>query len=341
MKLRRHETEVFSMSFLDCICCGFGAIILLLVLTEVGRPVVLERQSVDLEGQVAKLQEELYEIRGETDILNRELKGRIQQLSADRSKLARLQGDLTNIQGEFAASRQDATVQNIMENQLVSAYQRLTAEMQRLLAAGYRRPVSAPIGGIPVDSEYIIFVIDTSGSMQENHWDKVENVMREILDQYPRVKGMQIMNDEGVYMFRDSRSSWLADTAARRSSIMAVLPKWEPFSNSSPVEGIVAAIQTFWRADRRISLYVLGDDFTGESIQKVLDDVDEYNRIDDSGARRVRIHAIGFPMPDSHPQFGNHRFSALMRVLCDRNGGTFVGLPGRTKTRKEKEERAG
>jgi len=27
----RRDTETFSMSFLDCICCGFGAIILLLV----------------------------------------------------------------------------------------------------------------------------------------------------------------------------------------------------------------------------------------------------------------------------------------------------------------------
>ena len=26
---RRREFEVFTLSFLDCICCGFGAIILL------------------------------------------------------------------------------------------------------------------------------------------------------------------------------------------------------------------------------------------------------------------------------------------------------------------------
>jgi hypothetical protein len=57
----------------------------------------------------------------------------------------------------------------------------------------------------------------------------------------------------------------------------------------------------------------------------VLDSVDRLNRTD-SGSRRVRIHAIGFPMPDRFPQFGNQKFTALMRALCDRNGGTFVGL---------------
>ena len=31
-------------------------------------------------------------------------------------------------------------------------------------------------------------------------------------------------------------------------------------------------------------------------------------------------------MPDRYPQYANHRFSALMRALCEQNGGTFVGL---------------
>ena len=40
-RLGRRDVEVFSLSFLDAICCGFGAVILLLVLTEVGEPQVL------------------------------------------------------------------------------------------------------------------------------------------------------------------------------------------------------------------------------------------------------------------------------------------------------------
>ena len=31
--IRRRSVPLFSLSFLDCICCGFGAIILLFVLT--------------------------------------------------------------------------------------------------------------------------------------------------------------------------------------------------------------------------------------------------------------------------------------------------------------------
>src|SRR4030095_16830006 len=230
MKLKRHTTEVFSMSFLDCICCGFGAMILILVLTETGQPVVLERVRPDMHGQVAKLQAELYEIRGETDVLNRDLKGRIEQLSTEKTKLARLQGDLSTIKGQYQTSQKEAEIQNAEEGQLVAAYQKLTAEMERLLAAGYRRPKTAAVGGIPVDSEYIIFVVDTSGSMQENHWDPARKMMQEILDIHPKVKGIQVMDDEGAYMFDGYRGQWIADTPARRKAIMDRFKTWTSFS---------------------------------------------------------------------------------------------------------------
>ncbi|HEY7378055.1 MAG TPA: vWA domain-containing protein, partial [Steroidobacteraceae bacterium] len=274
MRLKRHTTEVFSMSFLDCICCGFGAMILILVLTETGQPVVLEKVRTDMHGQVAKLQAELYEIRGETDILNRDLKGRIEQLSAEKSKLARLAGDLSTVKGQYQTSQKESEVENAEEGQLVAAYQKLTDEMERLLKAGYRRPKTSAIGGIPVDSEYVIFVVDTSGSMQENHWEEARKMMQEILDIYPHVKGIQVMDDEGAYMFDGYRGQWSADTPARRKAIMDRFKTWTSFSNSNPVEGLLAAVRTFWAPDKKVSVYYFGDDFPGESIQAVLDQID-------------------------------------------------------------------
>ena len=47
--------------FWTCICCGFGAIILLLVLTKIGEPAPRWSASrVDLDGLIARLQEELF-----------------------------------------------------------------------------------------------------------------------------------------------------------------------------------------------------------------------------------------------------------------------------------------
>ncbi len=90
MKLPRRTVEIFSLSFLDCICCGFGAIILLLVLTEYGQPIQIEEGRQRLNGQVKVLDEQLHEIRGETELLNRELKGRLEELQKEKMRLAQL-----------------------------------------------------------------------------------------------------------------------------------------------------------------------------------------------------------------------------------------------------------
>ncbi|MCP4627756.1 MAG: VWA domain-containing protein [bacterium] len=328
MKNRRRDIEIFSLSFLDVICCGFGAIILLFVLSKFAEPVIIEEVREDLQAEIVRLEEELHQIRGETTVLNRELSGQKELLSEENKKLARLQGDFSEIKGQFAASDQHAEVQNIIEGRLARAMQELSAEMRRLLKKQPRKS-GRSVGGIPVDSEYIIFIIDTSGSMQRNAWGLVQKKLAETLRVYPKVKGIQIMNDMGVYMFSQYAGKWIPDTPGRRRAIISNLTTWRSFSNSSPVEGITAAIKTFYAGDKKISLYVFGDEFSGNAIQPVIEEVERINRANHKGQRRVRIHAVGFPvlLKDKVGR-GNtgERFATLMRILCYRNGGTFVGL---------------
>jgi hypothetical protein len=325
----KRDLQVFSLSFLDVICCGFGAIILLLVLTKFGEPLAIEEARRDLDRLLVELEAELHEIRGETATLDRRLRGKVQQLSEEQSHIARLRGDLSDIRGEYAASQELSEVQDILEGRMLAAQQELTDEMRRLLEQSrQRREPDAMVGGIPVDSEYIIFVIDTSGSMFHYAWPAVVEKMTQVLDTYPRVKGIQIMNDMGQYMYSQYAGKWIPDTPGRRKAVIARLRSWSVFSNSSPVEGITRAIRTFANPDYRISIYVFGDEFTGPSIDEVVREVDRLNTGSD-GVRRVRVHAIGFPTVFSVAGAGEHtgvRFSTLMRILCRRNDGTFVGL---------------
>ncbi len=103
------------------------------------------------------------------------------------------------------------------------------------------------------------------------------------------------MDDEGKVMLSGTRGQWLTDTNVQRKQIVDKMKNWRAFSNSSPVEGIAEAIKVYWAADKRISLYAAGDEFTGDSIQKALDDVSALNKVDKEGRRLVRIHAVGFP----------------------------------------------
>jgi hypothetical protein len=321
----RRETEIFSISFLDCITCGLGSVVLLLVLSDVRSPAVEESQR-DMKAQLVKLEDELVDITGQTDIINRDLKSRQEQLSEVKERIARLQGDLSDVRGKFSASKKDADVANEIEGKLVSARQSLTEEMKRLLGEGFQRRQDDTIGGIPVDSEYIIFVIDTSGSMLNYGWQMMLGKVQETLDLYPKVKGFQVMSDEGGYLFPGYRGKWIPDSPAQRKLVLEKIRNWNTFSNSSPIEGIDEAIRTYAAKDKKISIYVFGDEFTGSSIDSVVKGVDILNRPDEKGERRVRIHALGFPVRPDAPQYTSIRFATLMRIICAKNGGTFVGL---------------
>ena len=324
---RRRNIEAFSLSFLDCICCGFGAIILLLVLSKIYEPVIIEKTQDDLENLIALLQQELFEIRGETAVLNRDLESVRHQSSTAKVRLATLQGDLETVQGQYRLSQMEAESLSD-EKDLRVARQRLSEEMIRLQPY-YRAADEDAIAGIPVDSEYVIFIIDTSGSMQQFNWRRAIDKVSETLDVYPQVKGLQILNDNGKYMFQQYAGKWIPDTPGRRQAIVTTMRTWRPFSDSNPVDGIIYAINTYWTPDHKISIYVFGDEFTGRSVETVIRQIDLANRVGAEGERMVRIHAVGFPLIDigagGIPPSAR-QFAQLMRVLCDRNGGTFVAL---------------
>jgi hypothetical protein len=322
---QRRGVEEFSVSFLDVICCGFGAIILLLMITKTVEPIVLEKSQINLEGKVADREQALFEIKGQV----RELRTQVTDADADLTdnllKLAALEKELTEILGQFATTVEQQESSELATGKLAAAKQSLTDEMQRLLGQDFRRSTDL-VGGIAVDSEYIIFVIDTSGSMFNAAWSQVLSKVEETLSIYPQVKGIQVMNDMGDYMFPRYQGQWIPDSPSRRQGILERLQTWNPFSNSSPVEGIQVAINTFYDPTKRISIYVFGDDFTGNSIESVVDEVDRVNVADESGQRRVRIHAVAFPVYLQRPSARVYRFAALMRELAYRNDGTFVGL---------------
>lgn len=305
---RRREIEATGLSFLDCICCGFGAIILLLVITKIREPAiraeVRDQMTVDvvrLDAQQDDLEDKLEAARAERELVEAELLRK-------RALRAKLQASLT----------------------------RLTSLPPDLPAPEPAPPLPAldpsAVLGLPADSEYVIFILDTSGSMRRFNWGLAIRKISEVLDVYPRVRGLQVLNDMGSHMFSSTRGKWLPDTPAGRRRIRQYISSWSAFSNSSPVEGIETAIRTYWASDRTISIYVFGDEFTGNSIQAVVESVDRLNRKDAQGKRRVRIHGIGFPLID--PDTGilyktTRRFASLMRILCERNGGAFIGLqPG-------------
>ena len=327
-KRTKREEQGLNLSFLDVVCCGFGAVILLLVITKINEPVIIERSREELEGLILMLERELFEIRGESSVLRRDL----EPLRADTSERVK-RVDVTRREVEEAedshfAARETAAQGSDEAGNLLAARQSLTEEMERLLAEYKPAPNETTVGGIPVDSEYIIFVIDTSGSMVGGAWQAVQRVVGETLRVYPTVKGIQVLNDEGQYLFSSFARRWLPDSATRRQSIIRAIANWQAYSDSSPAEGIVEAIATFYDETKKVSIYVFGDDFSQGSAESLVRYVERINEADRFGNCLVRIHGVGFPVLLRGGAFEQaSRFANLMRVLCERNCGTFVALP--------------
>jgi len=315
---RREESDSLNLSFLDAISCGFGAIILLLVITLQFEPATIQETRADVQGLIERLQKELVEIRGEAKTLTI---GVNTPPSDEEKVLAQLKADLTKIRGQYKASAQPQP-ETAEIGDLRAARQQLTEEMRRLLANYRPPPKDTTVGGIPVDSEYIIFVIDNSGSMQ-SVWPTVKAKVKETLEVYPRIRGIQVLSSSGDYLMRGTMRRWIPDSRSARAEILRTMEDW-PGTASNPTEGIVTAIGTFYDPGKRISVYVFGDDFQGRVVENVIRQIERINKPDSQGSRRVRIHGIGFPTGEASAN--PMGFAAFMRALCDRSGGTFVAL---------------
>ena len=131
LRKKRRETEIFSMSFMDCICCGFGAVLLIFILTT-GRRVDFSQQDLkDLQERVRKMERAITQERSDLDRLARattvtdaDLKSLIEQNTADRDRTKRQQDDLQRMLQQTESLRQTMA-------QLQSDLQKLPTEEEQ------------------------------------------------------------------------------------------------------------------------------------------------------------------------------------------------------------------
>ena len=312
MRKIRSSGEIFGLAFLDVIACGFGAIVLLLLIS---KPAPMDG------GGDARAPVRESEIEAAADLVAR-LRERWEELQVvppPRAAPAEATGEEAALEEAIrAAGRKLEQLQQ--DNQ---GLERVKESLQRATLR-VRTPVTErdpEVGGIPVDSEYVIFIVDTSGSMK-SIWSRVMEVMNQVLGIHPQVSGFQVLNDDGGYLVNAYRRKWIPDTPRRRRSILDLVRSWNAFSNSSPVEGLETALRHYARQDRKIAIYIFGDDYTGASYDEVIETLRELNTERGTGRRLVRVHAVGFVSEHS-----TERYATLMREVTRTNEGTFLALP--------------
>ncbi|MFC4701122.1 hypothetical protein ACFO4O_13190 [Glaciecola siphonariae] len=315
MKTKRTPIEVFSLSFLDVISCAFGAVVMLILLARNGD----DGQFSDL-SQVSSLLQSAAQAEAQVDALQQALIADTEAMRQAQAQALSSQALLEQLESSVARAKEDLA----KLRDKASGLEQVKARRERAAISNSSAPErDEEVGGIPVDTDYVIFIVDTSGSMKAM-WERVLRTMDEVLNNHPTVKGFQIMSDNGEFLVSSTSGRWRNDTPAQRRAMLTALRTWNGSSNSSPVEGIESALRIYGPKTQSLALYVLGDDYSGGSYDATLQSINQLNTNARSGQKIARIHAIGFSRSNGQVTTDVLKFSTLMREVTRQNDGTFI-----------------
>ena len=327
--IKRRQIEVFSLSFLDCLCCGFGAILLLFILSIGSGKAGVESEIDDptLQAMRAQLAQIEADVAQKAALLEASINSKQTEQERQRiqSLIQELESTLADLQQEFDSKQAN-----------LSTSQQAAAEATRLLQS-FKHEDLPPIG-LPADATHVAFIIDTSGSMRNQHTNQLHfgviEQITELLDSLPEVKSIQFIDTSGNYMLRDRRGFWLPDAPGLRQQALRAVLNYPILSVSDPEPGVRKAfrdLQQILEPSDSMSLYVIGDDFRG-STQSFLLKLDRLNPRDSTtGKRPASISAIGFPTLINPFQIGapqgNARFANIMREIAEAHDGVLILKP--------------
>jgi len=315
MKLRKREFDIFNLSFLDVISCGFGAVVMLVLISKPQDDISISgaEQVGGLLSTVIELENTLASQSKQIVVQNSAAQKRANEQGQLRNSLAKIKRQISHQAQQQASLEDDEQGLSLVKSTLKQA----SIPSSKTISSVRDEEV----GGIPVDSDYVIFIVDTSGSMRQI-WARVTKEIVNVLNIHPQVKGFQILNDMGTPLVSAYDGKWMTDTPKRRKAALKIFHSWNALSNSSPIEGIEIALRKYAKAKLSTSIYVFGDDYTGGSYDAVINAVNKKNRNKISGKRLAKIHGVGFISMGTTDHFG-----ILMRELTQQNGGTFLALP--------------
>jgi len=185
MKKKRRAFEVFTLSFLDCICCGFGAVVLFytIVQSQAGAQEIMRIDQ--LTGEVRKLEEEVLIGMKNLVLLRNTLEKTDEDAAAAKARAARVAAELAKLQ-QTSVHEGDTIAKRDHINKLIADIKSLEEGNKRLAGGaldkgpagdrvkafrgrGERRYISA----LRVKGKRILVLLDTSASMMEDDVVKV------------------------------------------------------------------------------------------------------------------------------------------------------------------------
>lgn len=188
MARRRRQTEIFSMSFLDCMSCGFGAVILFFMIINSHVNATTDDDTRALMAETNRLEIEVLEGRKNL-ALARNTKQKLETEMEDAdSQIAQIMALIQELQAELDKYDNDTLAKIQRVEKLQSDIKSLEEEVKRLLAMKQQQDAAGEqirtfkgegdrqyLTGLKLGGQRTLVLVDRSASMLS---DKLVNVLR-------------------------------------------------------------------------------------------------------------------------------------------------------------------
>ena len=276
---KRRETEVFSLAFLDCICCGFGAVLLVFILT-ISQKMNVDKTSVeDLSARVRDLARTITLSQADIDRVAKILAAAQLELEDENAKNNVDQLKLTDRQRELLLMLQQTGA-------MKDALARLLGE-KAALPTDDHAPIPIPnvdrrqyLTGVRLNGEFVVFLIRCSGSMLDENieaatarindsdvlkreapkWKRTIHSLEWMLANLDPSTHFQIFfyNDDTMPVLENRADEWF--TTKDKKTIGEIVKRLETFvpNGGSNLERAFAAMRYLPRLPDSIVLFVDG-----------------------------------------------------------------------------------
>jgi hypothetical protein len=357
--MKRRNVEVFSLSFLDVICCGFGAVILFYTIISAQSGIERTRRAEDLSAQVSKLEEEV--VRGAKNLVL--LRNALQRTDSETVSAA---SRATRLIEELQQRREEASIYDASTLAKRERIEKLKADVRALEESTRRLEASAKVDtprgeltgsgrslasrryltGLSLRGKRILVLVDRSSSMLDEDlvqiirlrnsgeqarrnapkWRRAVDITRWIVDEMPSGRQYQVygFNETAAPLLEGTGGEWLqSGDEARRKQLAGAIDALLPQGGTSLINALRSR-SAFRQAPDQIILLTDGlptQGATPPALRRYID-VGERARLFDEAVRGVdpKIPIDVVLLPMKGEVPGPHRFWGLAL----RTKGSFV-----------------
>ena len=360
MARRRRQFEVFSMSFLDCMSCGFGAVILFFMIINAQVKETTEVDPSELMAETKKLEVEILE--GRKDLVL--AKNTMEQLDTEKvtadGQIAQIIALIAQLQAELAQYDSETLAEIERVEQLQTDIKTLEEEVKRLLALAEEQEAEGNklrefqgdgdrqyLTGLKLGGRRTLILVDRSGSMLD---DTIINIIRRrnmsTKDKLSAVKWRQVVasvdwltaqfepgsefqiymfNNEAIPVIQGSDGVWLkADDSTQLDEAIRVLRRTVPEKGTNMLAAYAVASSLTPRPDNIILLVDGLPTMDGtSSSRRTISGRERYNL----HFRALRELPSGIPVNIFlYPLEGDYEAPILYWLLAYRTNGSFISV---------------